>query len=190
MALQVTRWYPDTCDCIIDYQWDDTEPEAARTHTLKAVVKQCAAHSKIPDDKQHFSTVLEENQRKNKAMAQASLLKADLDVQGIQWSFDQGRVLHIVFGAHLSDIDKASIQGWCESTFGGSPSLSRGIRHLDPKWRAERSCHLFGRRLRQVFPVRSPAREAGTPSSPLVLGPYPAPADIRLTHPDVAESGR
>ena len=118
MALQVTRWYPDTCDCIIDFQWDDAEPEAARTHTVKAIIKRCAAHREIPDDKQHFSTVLEENQRKNKVMAQASLLKADLDLQGIQWSFDEARVLHVGIGSQLSDANKSALQAWCESTFG------------------------------------------------------------------------
>jgi len=81
MALQVTRWYPDTCDCVIDFQWDDTQTEATRTHSVKAIVKRCGAHRQIPDDKQHFSTVLEENQRKNKVIAQAALLKANLDLQ-------------------------------------------------------------------------------------------------------------
>ncbi len=117
MALQVTRWYPDTCDCVIDFQWDDTQTDATRTHSVKAIIKRCAAHREIPDDTQHFSTVLEENQKKNKVMAQASLLKADLSIQDIQWYFDQARVLHVGIGSQLSEANKSDLQAWCESTF-------------------------------------------------------------------------
>src|SRR5919109_3126343 len=37
MAIQTTKWHPDTCGCEIDYQWDDTTPEATRQHTIVAV---------------------------------------------------------------------------------------------------------------------------------------------------------
>ncbi len=118
MALQVTRWYPDTCDCIIDYEWDVAQPEATRTHTVKAIIKRCAAHRGIRDDSQHFSTVLEENVRKNQVVNRALALKANLNIPAVLFSFDERRALHIVFGSHLSDTDKSSIQAWCDSAIG------------------------------------------------------------------------
>jgi len=33
--LQTTTWSPNTCGCVIIYQWDDSIPEASRTHTYK-----------------------------------------------------------------------------------------------------------------------------------------------------------
>jgi hypothetical protein len=36
--IQTTTWRPDTCKCVITYQWDDTISENARTHTYKTWV--------------------------------------------------------------------------------------------------------------------------------------------------------
>lgn len=32
MAIQTTRWSPDTCNCVILYQWDDALPDDQRVH--------------------------------------------------------------------------------------------------------------------------------------------------------------
>jgi hypothetical protein len=37
MSLQVTTWSPNTCGCVISYQWDDTVPQASRTHKFVSV---------------------------------------------------------------------------------------------------------------------------------------------------------
>jgi len=42
--IRTTRWYPDTCDCIVEYQWDDDVPEAEREHRISRMVAQCAEH--------------------------------------------------------------------------------------------------------------------------------------------------
>ena len=62
--LKVTRWSPDTCGCILEYEWDDTKNESERTHTLKNIIKKCPAHH---DEPIVFNTVLDENKRKNTA---------------------------------------------------------------------------------------------------------------------------
>ena len=54
----VTRWQPDTCECIIDYNEDGT---------LSKVVKACDAHDGDTEDK-IFQNVKEENPRKNNSL--------------------------------------------------------------------------------------------------------------------------
>jgi len=64
--LQETRWSPDTCGCVVVYEWDDEKAENQRTHAFKRAERVCSAHASGAADK--FLTVLDENQRKNKAM--------------------------------------------------------------------------------------------------------------------------
>jgi hypothetical protein len=52
----MTRWSPDTCSCVIDY--DDNV-------NITAVVTKCAKHAGTPDDATHFETVLAHNRKKN-----------------------------------------------------------------------------------------------------------------------------
>lgn len=54
----VTRWQPDTCECIIEYNDDGT---------LSKVVKACDAHDG-DDEETVFQTVKEENPRKNHSL--------------------------------------------------------------------------------------------------------------------------
>lgn len=61
--IQTTRWYPDTCSCVIEYQWDDTVDPAARTHTVSNVLSACKGHPGTPQ--QTFSAALATNQAKN-----------------------------------------------------------------------------------------------------------------------------
>ena len=45
MATRTTRWSPDTCDCIVEFTWDDSVREDQRTHTLSNVINKCPAHT-------------------------------------------------------------------------------------------------------------------------------------------------
>ena len=67
MTLNRTRWSPDTCGCVIEYEWDDSVPEDQRTHSLSNVVSKCPAHAALTDNNT-FSSVLDENPRKNNAL--------------------------------------------------------------------------------------------------------------------------
>ncbi len=67
MVINITRWSPDTCDCVIEYSWDSTQPESTRVHNLSTIVSKCPAHSSLSDS-QVYSIVLEENPRKNQAL--------------------------------------------------------------------------------------------------------------------------
>jgi hypothetical protein len=70
MVIHTTRWSPDTCQCILEYEWDDSVPENQRTHTPATVVKKCTGHQPLPDINSVFNTLLDENPRKNKALAE------------------------------------------------------------------------------------------------------------------------
>jgi hypothetical protein len=80
----VTRWSPDTCQCVIEYN-DDI--------TLSRVVQACAAHQG-GTEATVFSTVLEENPRKNNSLkeildnAPASMF--DIDAESGQRVFKRG----------------------------------------------------------------------------------------------------
>ena len=67
MVINTTRWSPDTCTCVIDYTWDSTQSESTRVHNLGTIVNKCPAHSSLSDSTV-YSTVLEENPRKNQAL--------------------------------------------------------------------------------------------------------------------------
>jgi len=65
MAKKITRWSPDTCDCVIEYAWDDTVPQDERTHTFHKLVRQCDDHAGIEAPQEVHDHVLAENQTKN-----------------------------------------------------------------------------------------------------------------------------
>lgn len=67
MALHRNLWSPDTCDCQIEFEFDDEVPAEERVHTGKKIVKRCDAHQETDfvDCHDHYKSVLDENQRKN-----------------------------------------------------------------------------------------------------------------------------
>jgi hypothetical protein len=68
MTIRTTRWRPDTCDCIIEYNWDDSTPLNARTFNLDRLNRKCTAHENLQTDMDVWNTVMEENPRKNHAV--------------------------------------------------------------------------------------------------------------------------
>lgn len=89
--IQTTTWYPDTCDCIIQYQWDDKIVEDKRTHNVYNILSTCKFHQGKPD--QVFSTVLAENQVKNKAVGIVADQIQDIKTEDISFEFDDSRKL-------------------------------------------------------------------------------------------------
>jgi len=69
VTIKTTRWAPDTCQCVLEYSWDDTVAEDQRTHTPTTVVQRCTAHQTLPNTAEAvFNTIMDENPRKNKAL--------------------------------------------------------------------------------------------------------------------------
>ena len=68
MVINTTRYSPDTCDCVIEYDWDSTTNETNRVHTLKRFVNKCSAHIMLATDTDSWNCVFEENPRKGQAL--------------------------------------------------------------------------------------------------------------------------
>ena len=68
--IKTTLWRPDTCECEIEYSWDDAQSEDIRTHTISNVLKACTAHAGETDKIVHYNKVLDENKRKNIVLGQ------------------------------------------------------------------------------------------------------------------------
>ena len=57
--IKITTWRPDTCECEIEYSWDDTVPQDQRVYTAHQINRACPAHQAIANKVQHFSAVLD-----------------------------------------------------------------------------------------------------------------------------------
>jgi len=104
--MKVTRWRPDTCECVIDYQWDEKLPLEDRVLTLLAIQHKCPAHASLSDEAVYEAVSdyqTGENPRKNRALA---LITDEALPQGTDdekrnftqeclWSFDGARLLTI-----------------------------------------------------------------------------------------------
>lgn len=131
----VTRWSPDTCECIIEYNED---------LSLSKVVKACDAHQGGTESTV-FQTVLEENPRKNKSMkeildnAPPGIFDIDPDSgtrvfkKGITVDFDwsgvpPNRILNLtVKGITLTANQMTAIQAKLDNKFGpGKVTIVQG----------------------------------------------------------------
>lgn len=68
--IKQTTWHPDTCDCVLIYEWDTEHPSETRVHTPVSGLP-CDRHSAHYEQggiAQHHQTVTAENQRKNWAV--------------------------------------------------------------------------------------------------------------------------
>jgi hypothetical protein len=136
MALHRNLWSPDTCDCQIEYEFDDEVPAEERVHTGKKIVKRCEAHqqSDFTDCHDHYQAVLNENQRKNVAIGHAMEVNPNMvleDEQGnprlhpdvrVNYVFHgkgKNRILHIDFeNANLKSSHKKKMNTALISKFG------------------------------------------------------------------------
>ena len=92
MAIKITRWSPDTCPCVIDYEWNDAVPQEARVHVANAIIEACAAHAAVTVPAAHLALVLEENQRKN--IFNGDLAgRIDLSGRIVDYVYDAARIL-------------------------------------------------------------------------------------------------
>jgi hypothetical protein len=108
---RTTRWSPDTCECVIEFDWDDTVNENDRVHTVCNIVKICDAHKKYEGDMEaHYNSILSENVKKNmtyakilhdmpeiciEKMQNGNIIRELKPDKGFIWSFDSDRKLQI-----------------------------------------------------------------------------------------------
>lgn len=115
--LRVTRWSPDTCGCIVEYEWDDTKPASERTHSFKNAIKLCEYHKALSGTKA-YDEVSSENTRKNQAFGLVKQIKPELELEDYTWSFDAKRKLKVGFLGKLNAIEKAAAQAKLDEKFG------------------------------------------------------------------------
>jgi hypothetical protein len=136
MTIKTTRWSPDTCDCIISYDWDDSVPAESRVHIANTIEKDCPEHSGLGTPDSFYNAILDENTRKNKAWGHLVNTNnfpdlAELDPNGevvlkngviITWNFtgqDDARVLNVnLSGTPLTTNQKSQVQSWVDTNFG------------------------------------------------------------------------
>lgn len=66
MTFKTTRWSPDTCGCIVEYDWDDAVSQEQRSHLFRGTVNACLVHAALAGEA-HYNTVAVENRTKNRA---------------------------------------------------------------------------------------------------------------------------
>lgn len=129
--LKTTTWKPDTCECEIEYEWDDSVPQEQRTHTIKKVNKMCIHHQGKPDN-ECFEVVKDENTTKNRFLGVVleipELRKEVIDNDGnisyelksglkYDWSFDSKRKLQgKIIGLSISE--KSSLKTIIDTKLG------------------------------------------------------------------------
>jgi hypothetical protein len=141
MKLNTTRWSPDTCDCELEYTWDEDLPQEQRTTTISFVNKSCSNHRNLlPNSAVTYSCIIDENQKKNKTLSTALELapnqladiftSPDNNIQyyilkkDIVFTFSfsgtaPNRILTVQFiGATLTQNQKNSIQNKLNQMFG------------------------------------------------------------------------
>lgn len=65
MSLTTNRWQLDTCDCILEFVWDDSLSPKDRTYFVSKIIRACSAHQSLASKEIHYDTVLAENRNKN-----------------------------------------------------------------------------------------------------------------------------
>ena len=141
MAISTMTWHPDTCKCIIE---ETHNPEDSLYGVrFSRVISKCPIHLTVPDDQLYdvlYSGVASDQKRKNllekRLLETGVALKigdATLNPDGsttytwksgvkYNWSFvgvDENRVLNItITGVSLSVTEKATVQTYCDTTFG------------------------------------------------------------------------
>lgn len=144
MAMKANQWSPDTCGCILEYEWDDSLPAASRVHTIKSVIKACAVHDSFAGNQSgHYQSVLRENQSKNKVYGQLIAIpeiseEFTIDSSGnigrrlksgirFLWSFSgsgDSRILSIsISGVNLTSGQKSALQAWCDLSLGNGRAV-------------------------------------------------------------------
>ena len=110
-----TRWQPDTCECIVDYEWDDAEEP--RVHRITNVIRQCPLHEKLGKIEDIFSGVVDDNRLKNIVVNKVAEL-ISTKVEDIPFSFDEKRQLHLALDSKTSHLEKSSIQSVIDTLVG------------------------------------------------------------------------
>jgi hypothetical protein len=136
MTTRYVTWSPDTCNCVLQYSWDDTLDLNTQNFPVTEVFNKCSNHSSLATDDDIYSSIKDENTRKNRALqyildnGPASLY--DLADDGvtrvlkpsITFNFSvsgtpPNRVVTVSFsGVTITSNQKQIAQNFCDNHFG------------------------------------------------------------------------
>lgn len=126
--IQKTIWRPDTCSCVIEYEWDDAVPAEQRTHTISNIIGKCKHHNTTTSHEEHYDKVLNENRRKNivleeikKTIPSATEIDAKGEVklkEDVKWSYDDTRALNIEVPT-LTKGEKSTLESTLNGKYSG-----------------------------------------------------------------------
>lgn len=105
--MHITRnlWKPDTCGCVLEFEFDADLPSEERVHTPLEPHRKCQHHQHADKDT-HHAAVSEENTRKNRAFGEVAEQLSDADKKELKWSLDESRQVVIEVPA---TVDKKTI---------------------------------------------------------------------------------
>ena len=92
--MKTTRWSPDTCNCQIEIEWDETVLAENRTHTMKTILR-CDEHIAKPNQ-EAFTDVMAENQSKNKAIGLLITEHPEVKQEDVKWEMKPDRSVKII----------------------------------------------------------------------------------------------
>lgn len=120
---RTTNWGPDTCGCLLEIEWDDSQDENTRQHTIKEV-KLCPVHGSLSTQvvkgkhvEDDSVSIVEENRRKNKVFGMAQEAVKEFVPENYLWFYDNQRVLNVTLTG-LTGQQKAQLRSKCDASFG------------------------------------------------------------------------
>lgn len=97
--IKRTEWQPDTCDCVLEYEWDDATPDNLRVHTLRSFSRRCVVHEGLGMDESHHQALVKESQARQDVLNHIRSNVPKLLKQVITAD-----------GASVNDIDPSTVQ--------------------------------------------------------------------------------
>jgi hypothetical protein len=91
----MTRWSPDTCGCVIEYD---------ANVTWTATINACTKHSSVAGSSDHLTAVLAHNRAKNVVLNQLIALGADPRRTFVTYSSTDQMILNNVTAAQLAAV--------------------------------------------------------------------------------------
>jgi len=109
--INITRWFPDTCNCALEYAWEADSNEDERIHTPHKVIDTCPHHDHLRADLHgHHAAIHEENSHKNIAIAHVLEHLPD-EHKAVIAQDDKGNITHwFKYDPHWSFNEKRELE--------------------------------------------------------------------------------
>lgn len=114
--IKTTRWSPDTCDCVIDYEWDSELSNELVIHTPVRLDKTCPAHGGL-EVEAAFASIKSENSSKNLAVGYIKKNNLSSAPEKIVTQLVGSKGTRVIELELVADkLAKLEIQAWCDAT--------------------------------------------------------------------------